>query len=236
MTDKLLSGYLNRLRGNLDSLDESIEDVRKVPKGERPADKRARLKLLRDLVELQNSTLIAAKTHLLGRDETGAAKEPPDFYGGNDQVEFERYFKNQLSPWTEDDLKLKCDDCGIKSEGVSNHAFTHPYPQETEFLDLCPKCYEKRTTESSEESESVDDVDIEPTSKRDVNTILQTARLLIKSLEGLPVDQRIAKLEEFLANKFEVAPGMGAAYEAYRDLLRKELDHAKAARDHTAQT
>ena len=105
------------------------------------------MKLLRDMVELQNSTLAAVKTHLLGRDETGAASEPPDVYGHNDQIEFERYFTNQLSPWTEDDLKLKCEDCGLKSEEVSNHTFTHPYPQETEYFDLCPKCYGKRSSQ-----------------------------------------------------------------------------------------
>jgi len=57
------------MRKNIYALDESIEDVRKVPKGEKPVDKRVRLKLLRDLVELQNQTLVAVKTHLLGRDE-----------------------------------------------------------------------------------------------------------------------------------------------------------------------
>ncbi len=191
---------------------------------------------MRDLVELQNSTLIAAKTHLLGRDETGAAKEPPDFYGGNDQVEFERYFKNQLSLWTEDDLKLKCDDCGIKSEGVSNHAFTHPYPQETEFFDLCPKCYGRRTNESSGVSDDVDLAEVaEPASKRDVRVILQSAKLIIRTLKGLPVDQRIAKLEEMLADKFEVASGMERAVEAYKGALQKELDDAKAARDPAAR-
>jgi hypothetical protein len=34
-------------------------------------------------------------------------------------------------------------------------------------------------------------------------------------------------LEEMLADKFEVAPGMEPAHEAYRALLQKELDKAK---------
>jgi hypothetical protein len=234
MSRKLLNGYLNRLERNLKSLDASIEDVRKTPKGEKPSDKRARLKLLRDLVELQNSTLVAVKTHLLGRDQTGATNEPADVYGDNDQVEFERYFKNQLSPWTIDDLKLECEDCGLKNEHVSNHTFTHPYPRETEYFDLCPKCYDKRTTKSTGESEGADPV-AEPASKGDINAILQSARLIIRTLKGLPKDERIAKLEEFLADKPMVAPGMEPAYEAYRDVLQKELDNAKAARDHTAE-
>ncbi len=123
MTGKLLSGCLNRMRRNLDSLDESIENLRKAPRGEGADDKRARLKLLRDLIELQNASLLAVKTHLLGCDETGAPNEPADVYNSNDEVEFERYFKNQLVPWTGDDLKLECEDCGLKSEQVSYHAF-----------------------------------------------------------------------------------------------------------------
>ena len=43
------------------------------------------------LIELQNLTLVAVKTHLLSRDETGAAKEPPEVYDDNDQTKFERY-------------------------------------------------------------------------------------------------------------------------------------------------
>ena len=100
MTAKTLPGYLNRMRRNLESLDESIDATHKVPRGEKATDKRARLKLLRDLIELQNASLLTVKTHLLGRDQTGAGNEPADVYGDNDQVEFERYFKNMLAPWT----------------------------------------------------------------------------------------------------------------------------------------
>lgn len=58
---------------------------------------------------------------LLGRDETGAIREPEDYWDGNQQIKFERYFKNQLSPWTTEDLKLKCEDCKVLSEDVSDH-------------------------------------------------------------------------------------------------------------------
>lgn len=226
LTGEKLNGYLDRMRMNLHALDESIENVRKSPKGEKPVDKRARLKLLRDMVELQNQTLVAVKTHLLGRDETGAPVEPPDKYDHNAQIEFERYFNNQLSPWTQDDLKLECDECGVKSEDVSNRRFPHNFPEADEYYDLCGKCYDKRSTEPNRESKNADDI-AEPASKSDITAIVQTAALLIKTLGTLPMDQRIAKLEELLANKSEVDPGMEPAYEAYRDVLQKELDKCK---------
>jgi hypothetical protein len=229
-----LNGYLDRLRTNISALDESIKDTRKAPKMEKPADKRARLKLLRDLVELQNSSLLAVKSHLLGKSETGASIEPPDYWDSNDQIEFERYFKNQLSPWTEDDLMLECKNCGLKSEEVSNHIFTHPYPRNTEYFNLCEKCHDKRTNESTVESKKTDGIP-EPASKHDISVILQTAALQLKILRTFPVEQRITKLEELVADKLEVAPGMEPAWEAYRGVLQKELDKAKAARDHAAQ-
>jgi len=231
LTGKPLSGYLNRMRRNLASLDESIENVRKASKGEKPSDKRARLKLLRDLIELQNVSLLAVKTHLLGRDETGAANEPQDVYDDNPQVEFERYFKNQLSLWTQDDLKLKCEDCGVESEGVSNRRFVYAYPKSNEYYDLCEKCYGKRTTESNGESSVVKDVP-QPASKADIRVILQAAGLQIKTLKLLPLVQRIVELEKLLAENPTVAPGMEPALEAYREVLQKELDEAKAAAPH----
>lgn len=45
---KKFDGYLNRLRRNIDALDESIEESRRKSKGEKTSDGRARLKLLRD--------------------------------------------------------------------------------------------------------------------------------------------------------------------------------------------
>ena len=52
----MIDGCLNTLSKNIRVLDEAIEDVREAGKGEKAGDERARLKLLRDLVELQNST------------------------------------------------------------------------------------------------------------------------------------------------------------------------------------
>jgi len=221
------------LRENVLVLDEQIAVARKMSKPKGKADKALALqwaKTLRDLVELRNTTLGNIKMHLLGRAETGAATEPPDAYSENTQVEFERYFRNQLSPWTQDDLKLECEDCGLKSEGVSNRHFSHSYPEPDEDFDLCGKCYDKRATESSGESKDENIAEIaEPASKADVNMILQTAALQIKVLRLLPVDQRIAKLEELLAEKPEIAPGMEPAYEAYRAQLQVELDKEKGA-------
>lgn len=104
------------------------------------------------------------------------------------------------------------------------------------YANLCGKCHDKRATESNGESKDADVASVaEPPSKGDIRAILQSARLIIRTLKGLPVDQRIAKLEELLANKPEVAPGMEPAYEAYRGVVQKELDNAKA-RDHAAQS
>jgi hypothetical protein len=154
---KKLDGYLDHLRRNIENLDVAIGEIQKAPKGEKAAEKRARLKLLRDLTELQNSTLMTVKTHLLGRDETGSPKEPPDIYEGTDQVEFERYFKGMLSPWTDEHLKLQCEDCGKNSEEVSTHHFPEEYAEDSytqlkaaENVDLCKSCYGKRLTAAAE--------------------------------------------------------------------------------------
>jgi hypothetical protein len=151
LTDEApLNGYLDKLRRNIEALDESIESTRKAPEGEKAAERRARLKLLRDLIELENSTLTAIKTHLLGRDETGAPSEPPAMWDYNSQVMFERSFKGSLGPWTLDDLKLKCEDCGVESEAVSHHDFQEIRGSHYNMLvkaehgDLCPQCVEKR--------------------------------------------------------------------------------------------
>lgn len=112
----MIHGYLNRLRRNLRKLDNAIEDTSKAVRGERPADKRARLKLLRDLIELQSAALAATKTHLLGRDSTGSPTEPPENWDDNPTLRFERVFASQLeSDWTKDDLEEKCSECGESS-------------------------------------------------------------------------------------------------------------------------
>jgi hypothetical protein len=123
------------------------------PKGK--GDKSAALqwaKTVRDLVELRNTTLLNIKTHLLGRDESGSSNEPEDCYSGNPEVEFERTFQNLLSPWTKQDLKLKCEDCGKESEDTTNRHFEREHASD-DYFDLCDKCYKKRTAKDTDESE-----------------------------------------------------------------------------------
>jgi hypothetical protein len=150
-----LYGYLDRLRANLETLDSAIDDAKKMSK--KGAEGRARLKAIRDLVELRNTTLEKIKVHLLGRDETGAPNEPDDLWNSeNSQVMFERYFKGQLEPWTRKDLELECKDCGKSSEGVSNRDIEHGSGWNTthEYVDLCASCYEKRKTPESKKEET----------------------------------------------------------------------------------
>jgi hypothetical protein len=146
LTGKKLNGYLDHLRENLETLDEQIVNARKMSK-KKGKDSNALqwAKVLRDLVELRDTTLGNIKAHLLGRDETGATNEPDDVYVGHPQVEYERYFRSLLSPWTQQDLKLKCQDCDKESEEVSTHDFSG------QPLDLCPRCYEKRTAKEGDE-------------------------------------------------------------------------------------
>ena len=146
---KLIHGFLDKLGRNIQALDAGIDSVRKPAKGEKPSDRRARLKLLRDLIELQNASMAAVKAHLLGRDETGSVNEPEDVYSENAAWEFERDFKRFLEPWTQKDIEFECEDCGVESEEVYRRTFSHPYPQEDEHFYLCDKCYEKQTTQQS---------------------------------------------------------------------------------------
>lgn len=145
----IVKGHLDHLRENLETLDEQIENARAMNKIKKKENSHAALqwaKTLRDLVELRNTTLDKIKTHLLGRDETGAANEPDDVYGDNAQVEYERYFRSVLSPWTEQDLKLKCEDCGVESEDTTNRCFPRERASD-DYFDLCDKCLEKRTAQ-----------------------------------------------------------------------------------------
>jgi len=67
---KPLNGYLDRLRENIEVLDEQIENARKMSKPNKKGDRRAALqsaKILRDLVELRNETLDKIKVHLSER-------------------------------------------------------------------------------------------------------------------------------------------------------------------------
>jgi hypothetical protein len=148
--------YLDRLRENLQLLDEAVENAQATSKAKQK-DSRAALqwmKMLRDLVELREGTLLEIKAHLLGRDETGAVTEPPNQYDSNPEVMFERDFQRFLEPWNESDLKLECEDCGVESEQVSSRAVQIQAPgqlfAETENHDLCDDCYEKRTSADEE--------------------------------------------------------------------------------------
>ncbi|MGA2625457.1 MAG: hypothetical protein ABSF63_00160 [Candidatus Bathyarchaeia archaeon] len=224
---KPLHGFLDHLRENLETLDEQITLAQKNSKGNGGLQW---AKLTRDLIEQRNMTLDRIKAHFLGRTEVGNIKEPEDYYGNNPEVEFERKFRTFLAPWNRKDLNLQCDECRKESEDVTQHRLVVGKDQwgydQTEDFDLCPKCYDKRTIESTGEGGNADPV-AAPASKVDIRVMLQSARLMIRTLKGLPLDQRITKLEEMLADKFEVAPGMEPAHEAYRALLQKELDKAK---------
>ena len=143
-------GYLDGLRENVEVLDEAIANARAMSKARKGSDNRVALqwaKTLRDLVELRNTTLSNIKVHLLGRDETGSAIEPADYYDGKSEVMFERDFQTFLAPWTREDLKLKCEDCGTLSDEVSTRAGRY---QDEKDRELCDKCYEKRTAKEPE--------------------------------------------------------------------------------------
>lgn len=214
-------GYLN-----VEVLDEQIANARKMSKAKKSRDSRTALqwaKTTRELVELRNMTLDRIKLHLLGHHVTGAGNEPSDVWDSNDQVEFGRYFKNLLSPWTLQDLRLACEACGTSAEDVSDHYIE----ADEEHLDLCEKCYEKRCEDSESDGEDDGAKEVAAASRDDIKTLRQSATLAIRMLKDLPLDRRIAKLEEMLAQKVEVAPGIEPAYEAYRTALQKELDDAK---------
>jgi hypothetical protein len=175
LTSKKLNGYLDHLRENLETLDEQIVNARKMSK-KKGKDSNALqwAKVLRDLVELRGTTLANIKAHLLGRDETGATNEPHDIYAGNPQVEYERYFRSLLSPWTQQDLKLECKDCGVSSDQVRNRHFPSKYEnyeevRSAENINLCDKCYEKRIVK---EEESDDSESGEPISNQEAMNLL----------------------------------------------------------------
>jgi hypothetical protein len=75
-----------------------------------------------------------------------------------------------LSPWTKDDLKLKCEGCGLMSTEVSNHTFTHPYPEPTEYIALREKCFQKRKSNQDESAQTTDPVNVKPNVDIDLST------------------------------------------------------------------
>lgn len=157
-------GYLDRLRENVEALDEAIATARTMSK-KKGKDSNALqwVKTLRDLIELRNTTLGNIKTHLLGRDESGTGTEPQDFFDGNPEIEFERAFQRFLSPWTREDLKLKCQDCGVSIEEVSTRRIITRQDIIPDYvdLDLCPSCYAKRkAAEPPEPQDEEDDEEV----------------------------------------------------------------------------
>jgi len=192
-------GYLNRLRENLETLDEQIENARRNSKAKKKGDTQALqwAKTLRDLVELRNVTLEKIKAHLLGRDETGAVMEPRDYYDCDDnpEISFERDFDRLLSPWTRKDLKLKCKDCGVSSEQVSVRHFPGKYkdPYHIEEItppkniELCQKCYEKRLSqESTDQNPSQDSVK----DSANPSSLDEQITSMVSMVQELPPDQR----------------------------------------------
>jgi hypothetical protein len=247
-----VNGYLDHLRENLETLDEQIVNARKMSK-KRGKDSNALqwAKTLRDLVELRETTLANIKVHMLGRDETGAATEPADYYSGNSEVMFERDFKAVLKPWTQQDLKLECEDCGKESEEVSTRQFPREY-QADECFDLCDRCYEKRTAkdtdESEERSEASDPVPIlkefaETQGEGNVNSTMSEAvtGLVGNTIRAVTLEARsplemVKMLQEFKAHLVKTAhshasrdniePGV-ALLDREIERLQKEADLGK---------
>lgn len=159
-------GYLDRLSQNIRILDEAVGNAQRIarPKKKGVVPNVQALKILRDLIELRNATLLETKAHLLGRDQTGAIREPADYYKADAQVMYERDFQRFLEPWQKSDLKLECEDCGVENEEVESRPLTTTVPskypnilpdeQETEYHNLCAKCYEKRITTNQKENTS----------------------------------------------------------------------------------
>jgi len=170
-----LHGYLDRLRENLETLDSAIDDAKKMTK--KGAEGRARLKAIRDLVELRNMTLDRVKVHLLGRNQTGAPYEPEDLWSDNSEVMFERWFKSQMEPWTQRDLELTCKDCGKESEEVLARS-------DCDHVDLCDGCYEKRQTQDSKKEKPA-------SPENETNPgLTETLTDMARNLQDLPPEQR----------------------------------------------
>jgi hypothetical protein len=227
---KPLNGYLDHLRENVEVLDEQIENARRMSKQKDPTALQW-AKTLRDLVELRNTTLEKIKLHLLGRDPSyGWPTEPPSQYDNDPEIMFERDFRSFLAPWKESDLKLECEECHKSREDVEYRDMGQGWQDEY----ICVSCYNKFQSEQrkQEPGTRTETKDVNQTthvpSKGDINSILQSVALQIKVLRTFPADQRIVKLQELLAEKPEVAPGMEPAWEAYRSVLQKELENAKA--------
>jgi len=149
-------GWIDRRRWTLQVLEEAIENAREMAmaKTGRGHDSSGRLewsKTLMKLVELYDSQLSAIKRHIWGNTDAGGNDEPCD--SSNGFIEFERLFQNNvLTPWTSQDLNLKCVDCDVSSQQVSEQA-VYKTAYDYDHLNLCPDCYAKRKAEEPEEED-----------------------------------------------------------------------------------
>ena len=163
-------------------------------------------------MELRNTTLLNIKTHLLGRDETGSSNEPSDCWDGNDEVEFERHFRDHLKPWTLDRLRLKCEDCHVESEQVTDRYIDGAH------RNLCDKCYEKRTAKDTDESEEKSEAsDPVPNGERNTDSAMSRAvtSLVQNTIKAVALDARsslekVKMLEDFKANVSKTAGSQGS--------------------------
>ena len=148
-----LHGFLDRLRKNLETLDDQITLAEKNSNGKGGLQW---AKLTRDLIEERNLTLDRIKAHLLGRTEVGNIKEPENYYGSNPEVEFERTFQTFLSPWSRKDLKIQCTNCEKESEDVTQRQLMVGKDEwgnnETKYRDLCRKCFKKLKSQFDKET------------------------------------------------------------------------------------
>ena len=203
-----LHGFLDRLRENLETLDDQISLAEKNSKRK---DGLQWAKLTRDLIEQRNLTLDRIKAHLLGRTEVGSIKEPEDYYRGHIEVEFERTFHDILSPWTMKDLKLRCSECDDESEVVTQRRLVVAKDawgnDEVQFRDLCRKCFKKLQSqfdkgilEQAKGSESTAQTDVGPS--RRLEEILAQTLQVGSNLSHLPeVQNKLRQVEHLKGNK-----------------------------------
>ena len=97
--------------------------------------------------------------------------------------------------------------------------------------ELCEACYRKYSSKKPDNAESEDADVAKAATKGDITAIVQGAGLTIKLLRTLPIDERIAKLEELLAEKLETTSEMEPALDAWKGVLQKELDKLKASKE-----
>jgi hypothetical protein len=98
---------------------------------------------------------------------------------------YERWFKDQMNPWTLDDLKLTCEDCGKHSEEVDTYAGKY---EGEENQDLCGRCYEKRTAKEGDEpgkaeNAGSDSTEGDPLEKIDLSKLAPEAVAVIRRLQ-----------------------------------------------------